>query len=807
MTSHPDENQAQTDIHSIDPVCNMRVELATAKYIFDYQGETFAFCRAGCLQKFKDNPQGYLDKLNDGVVAVGIAPTASATSSSAAVSTKSNIGVSANTSFAAATKYTCPMDPEIISDVLAACPKCGMALEPMYVTPGSMQLENTELQDMRRRFWIALVLTIPVVAPAMLQMTGIAIPLNTSAIAWSGFVLSSPVVLYAGAPIFIRAWMSLKNRSFNMFTLIALGTGIAYLFSAYSLLFASSLPPEVLHHGVAPIYFETAAMIITLVLLGQVLELQARQEAGGAMRALLSLAPKTARIINADGSEQDLDISTVLVGDKLRVRPGEQIPTDGRVLCGESSVDESMLTGEPIPQRKSEGDSVTGGTVNAIGSLVIQAERVGSDTVLSQIVNLVNKAQRSQAPIQRLVDRVSGYFVPSVIAAAVLSFAIWVLLGAPIPFAITIAVAVLIIACPCALGLATPMSIMVATGRGAAAGILIRDAAVIERMEKVDVVAFDKTGTLTEGKPRVVEVVAAPGFKELELLRLASSVEVHSHHPLAQAVIAYAQESGLQPEACEDFEYTTGGGAVGRFGDKTIAVGSEEFLTSRAVEVSGALAARAESARLESGVTAIFVAANHNSCGLIIIRDPIKQSALRMLEKLRKSGLETVMITGDNVSTARFVGARLGFQDKDIFAGVMPDEKAQVVEALKAGGRTVAMAGDGINDAVALAQADVGIAMGTGSDVAVESAGITLLKGDLLGVFRAIKLSRATMNNIRQNLFFAFLYNVVGIFVAAGALYPWLGLLMNPMWSSAAMSLSSVSVIVNALRLRSTSLE
>jgi Cu+-exporting ATPase len=681
-----------------------------------------------------------------------------------------------------------------------------MALEPKSIIPEAEE-NDSELRDMSRRFWIGGALTLPVFLVAMAHI----VPawshsawVTGDGSRWGQFILSTPVVLWAGWPFFVRGWRSLANRSLNMFTLIALGVGAAYLFSAAAMLVPHAFPAHGGHGGKPPLYFEAAAVITVLVLLGQVLELRARQRTSGALKALLGLAPKTARRVMPDGDE-DVALDAVHPGDLLRVRPGEKIPVDGVVTEGRTSVDESMLTGEPLPVEKITGAKVSGGTVNTTGGFVMKAERVGGETMLAQIVNLVAQAQRSRAPIQALADKVAAWFVPSVLAIAAITFAVWLVWG-PEPrlaYAITNAVAVLIIACPCALGLATPMSVMVGVGRGAQMGVLIRNAEAIEKLAQLDVLAVDKTGTLTEGKPRLVQVLPVSGFSESDLLRLAASLEQGSEHPLANAVVAAARERQLTLEAAKNFQSTTAGGVSGMVQGSHVRIGKPEFLSEHGVKNLSTLEAIAAPRQAE-GATAIYVAINSAAAGVLIVADPVKASTPEALSALRDLGVTVIMLTGDNARTAEAVAQRLGIDDYQ--AGVTPHDKHEKVRKLKASGRTVGMAGDGINDAPALAAADVGIAMGTGTDIAMESAGVTLVKGDLRGIVRAIHLGRAMMRNIRQNLFFAFIYNVLGIPLAAGALYPVFSVLLSPIIAGAAMSLSSVSVIANALRLRKTSL-
>jgi Cu+-exporting ATPase len=699
------------------------------------------------------------------------------------------------------TQYTCPMHPEIVRDAPGDCPICGMALEPQTIT--AEEPENPELIDMMRRFWLSAILTLPLLAVAMGGM----VPGNLfewigshKTLAWLEFALATPVVLWGGWPFFQRGWSSIVNRHFNMFTLIALGTGVAYLYSVIATLAPEIFPPTFRDmSGRVAVYFEAAAMIVTLVLLGQVMELRARHRTGAAIRALLGLAPKTARRLDADGGEEDVALEDVHVGDRLRVRPGEKLPVDGLVLEGTSSVDESMISGEPIAVEKSQGDQVVGATVNGTGTLIIEAERVGSDTLLAQIVQMVSQAQRSRAPIQKLADVVAGYFVPVVVIAAVVTFLVWALWG-PAPsmaYAIINAVAVLIIACPCALGLATPMSIMTATGKGASAGVLFRDAEAVEVMRQVQVLVVDKTGTLTEGKPKLMLVKAAGDMDETTLLSLAATLERGSEHPLAEAIVDGARARGVKRGTLSGFESLTGKGVTGDVDGRRIGLGNRALLDDLGID-PGDLAEQADAARA-NGDSVMFVSVDGRAAGLLGVADPIKASTQAAIADLHEEGVRIVMLTGDNETTARAVAAKLGLDD--VIAGVLPDQKAREIKRLQDQGKIVAMAGDGINDAPALAQAQVGIAMGTGADVAMESAGVTLVKGDLRGIVRARRLSRATMRNIRQNLFFAFAYNSLGVPVAAGVLFPFFGILLNPMIAAAAMSLSSVSVIFNALRL------
>ena len=699
------------------------------------------------------------------------------------------------------TEYTCPMHPEIVQDQPGTCPKCGMALEPRSM---EVEEENEELNDMNRRFWMSAVLALPVFILAMvadLAPGWLPDGLSMRAVQWIEFSLATPVVLWGGWPFFVRGWQSVVSWNLNMFTLIGLGVGVAWVYSMVALLFPQIFPPNMHHEGgTVPVYFEAAAVITALVLLGQVLELRARSRTNAAIKLLLGLAPNTARIVRSDSSEEDIPLEQVIPGDILRVRPGEKVPVDGLVTEGSSLVDESMVTGEPIPVTKEPDEPLIGATVNGTGSLLMRAEKVGSDTLLAQIVRMVSEAQRSRAPIQKLADIVAGWFVPAVVLVAVLTLIVWGFLG-PEPrlaHAVINAVAVLIIACPCALGLATPMSIMVGTGKGATLGVLIKNAEALEIMEKVDTLVVDKTGTLTEGKPRLVSVQATPGFNEDEMLRLAASLERASEHPLAEAIVRGAEEKGVELASVDHFESITGQGVTGKVDGRTVVLGNLKLLQGLSVD-AGELPTQAEAGRIE-GQTVMFVAIDGKPAGLIGVADPIKDSTAEAIRDLHGEGVQVVMLTGDNRTTAEAVAGKLGIDRVE--AEVLPEQKAQIVKKLQAEGQTVAMAGDGINDAPALAQSHVGIAMGTGTDVAMESAGVTLVKGDLRGIVRARRLSRATMRNIRQNLFFAFIYNSLGVPVAAGVLYPFFGLLLSPIIAAAAMSFSSVSVIGNALRLR-----
>ncbi|MDX8536750.1 heavy metal translocating P-type ATPase [Mesorhizobium abyssinicae] len=759
-----------------DPVCGMSVDRASARHFVRHEGQGFYFCSAGCKGKFEAAPAHYL----------GDRP--------------------APQPMPKGTQYTCPMHPEIIRDKPGACPICGMALEPMGVPTGE-EGPNPELVDFTRRFWVSAVLSLPLLVIAMAPMLGLSFDslIDDRTKTWAELALASPVVLWAAFPFFHRGWESILNRSPNMWTLISLGVGAAYLYSIAATLFPDIFPHQFRGHGGAvPVYFEAAAVIVALVFLGQVLEFRARERTGSAIRALLDLAPKTARLIGADGSESDVPLDTVKAGDRLRIRPGDAVPVDGVVLEGRSAIDESMITGEPLPVEKTGGDVLTGGTLNKNGSLVMRAERIGAETTLSRIVELVAKAQRSRAPIQGLADRVSFYFVPAVVLVALAAFAAWAILG-PQPsliFAIVSAVSVLIIACPCALGLATPMSIMTATGRGAHAGVLIKEAAALERFASVDTLIVDKTGTLTEGRPKLTDVFAAGGIAENELLALAAALEKGSEHPLAEAIVEGAVERGVTVADAGDFEAVTGKGVSGTVAGSKVALGNAAMMADLGVDTVS-ISAQADALRGE-GKTAMFVAVGGVLAGLVAVADPVKPTTAAAIGALHDSGLRIIMATGDNERTARAIAGKLGIDE--VRAGLLPEQKGALVEELRAKGAGVAMAGDGVNDAPALAAADVGIAMGTGADVAVESAGITLVKGDLNGIVRARTLARATIRNIRQNLFFAFLYNVLGVPIAAGVLYPLTGTLLSPMLAAAAMSLSSVSVIGNALRLRTLKL-
>ena len=788
-----------------DPVCGMQVDPASARAKAEYGGRTYFFCCAGCAKKFEAAPEQYLKPQPTHAVRAASSPMLTAISPAAARAQKTvPLHPSPATPRAerAAAEYICPMDPDVRESKPGACPKCGMALEPRVVS--AQEEENPELTSMTRRFWVSVALTVPILLAAMSEMFhggALGKAISPRAFVWLELVLATPVVLWGGWPFFVRGWQSIVNRSLNMFTLIGLGVAVAYVYSVVAALAPGIFPGSFRDaSGQVGVYFEAAAAITTLVLLGQVLELRARSRTGAAIRALLGLAPKTARLILDDGSEKDVPLEQVRPGDRLRVRPGEKIPVDGIVLEGKSSVDESMITGEPMPVEKQKGDRVTGATVNGTGSLIMRAERVGSETLLAQIVRMVAEAQRSRAPIQKLADRVSAYFVPIVVGAAVLAFVVWALFG-PAPraaHALVNAVAVLIIACPCALGLATPMSIMVAMGRGAGAGVLFKNAEAIEQMRKVDTLVVDKTGTLTEGKPKLATVEPAGGFEGQALLRLAATLERGSEHPLAAAIVNGAAERGIALGSAEAFESVTGQGVRGRVDGSQVVLGNRKLLDDLRID-PGALAERAEALRGE-GQTVMFVVAQGKFAGLLGVADPIKQSTPEALDRLHGDGIRIVMLTGDSRTTAEAVARKLGIDE--VIAEVLPEKKADIVKRLQSEGRIVAMAGDGINDAPALAQAQVGIAMGTGTDVAMESADVTLVKGDLRGIVRARLLSRATMRNIKQNLFWAFIYNAIGVPIAAGVLYPFFGLLLSPMIAAAAMSFSSVSVISNALRLR-----
>ena len=807
----PLENELATD-----PVCGMKVDPATATLHAEHEGRIYYFCSRRCLERFVADPVATLAKsaaerrmpasseTAAGPGVVYICPMdPEVRQNSPGACPKCGMALEPESPLPASrVEYTCPMHPEIVREAPGDCPICGMALEPRTVAAADEP--NHELLDMTRRFWICAILTVPLVMLAMSRMffmEQFAAWFSGRTLALVELALATPVVLWGGWPFFVRAWRSIENRSLNMFTLIGIGTGTAYLYSVVAAVAPGWFPASFrTMHGEVALYFEAAATIVTLVLLGQVLELRARRQTGAAIRALLDLAPKMARRIKPDGGDEDVPLELVAAGDKLRVRPGEKVPVDGAVVDGGSFVDESMITGEPIPVEKQSGDRVIGGTVNGSGALVVQAERVGSETMLAQIIQMVAQAQRSRAPIQRLADLVAAYFVPAVLAIAVLTFVVWAMVG-PQPrlaYALVNAVAVLIIACPCALGLATPMSVMVAVGHGATVGVLVRDAQALEQLERVNTLVVDKTGTLTEGRPRLTTVSPTGSWSESDLLRLASGVERGSEHPIAAAIVAGAEERGIHGAAASDFQSTTGHGVVGQVDGRRVAVGNARWMEEQGATVAE-VADVAESKRRE-GETVMFVAVDGALAGLLAVSDPIKESTAEALRQLRDEGLEIVMLTGDSRGTAEAVAATLGITR--IEAEVLPAQKVEVVRRLKAEGRTVAMAGDGVNDAPALAEANVGIAMGTGTDVAMESAGVTLVKGDLRGIVRARRLSEAMMANIRQNLFFAFVYNALGVPLAAGLLYPVFGWLLNPMVAAAAMSFSSVSVIANALRLR-----
>jgi Cu+-exporting ATPase len=828
-----------------DPVCGMNVNPASAKYVHEHARKKYYFCSAGCAEKFKAQPQRYLNNpapASSQLVMLGVpgapksVPSQPGTAHTTSQKVVSPAAVKPNTVAEPAyvcpmcpevremkpgacpscgmalepevpvastrTEYTCPMHPEIVRSEPGSCPICGMALEPRMMSAAVE--ENPELRDMTRRFWVGVVLTLPLLGIAMGSMFWphpfMSARLN---IPWLEFALSTPVVLWCGLPFFQRFWASLINRSPNMFTLIGLGTGVAFGYSVVATLAPRIFPESLRGMGGYPdVYFEAAAAITTLVLLGQVMELRARSRTSAAIRALLDLSPKSARLVTAEGTEKDIPLEQVKPGDRLRVRPGEKVPVDGVLLEGSSAIDESMITGESIPVEKSAGSPVIGATINSTGSFVMRAERVGPETLLARIVQMVGQAQRSRAPIQRLADRVAGWFVPAVVAIAAVTFAAWFFFG-PEPrlaHALVNAVAVLIIACPCALGLATPMAIMVGTGRGAHAGVLIKNAEALETLEKVDTLIVDKTGTLTEGRPRLTLVSVAPRDTADELLRLAASLEKASEHPVATAIVNAAREKGLPLSDPSDFAYTVGKGVQGTVDGRRVAVGNVAFMND--------VGARREDTGVPPGSNGanLIVAIDGRYAGELTVADPLKTSTPDVLKALKSQGVRVVMLTGDSRATAAAIAAQLGLRDDEFEAEVLPERKSQVIRKLQGQGRVVAMAGDGINDAPALAQADVGIAMGTGTDVAMESGSITLVKGDLTGILRARKLSRATMRNIRQNLFFAFVYNAIGVPIAAGVLYPFFGLLLSPIFAAAAMSFSSVSVITNALRLRNLKL-
>ena len=759
-------------LEATDLVCGMTVARASARHVARHAGQRFYFCSAHCQEKFEGDPAAYLE------------------------------GLAAPEPMPEGTLYTCPMHPEIVEKGPDDCPLCGMALEPMGVPVGD-EGPNPELVDFMRRFWIGAALTVPILVLTMGPLMGLPVRrwIGEGTAVWAELVLATPVILWSGWPFFVRGVKSVVNRSLNMFTLIAMGVGAAYAFSVVATIAPGIFPAGFRGaEGHVGVYYEAAAVIVILVLLGQVLELRARERTGDAIRALLNLAPKTARIIRPDGGEKEIPLEDVQVGDRLRIRPGDKLPVDGVVVEGHSSIDESMLTGEPVPVEKAVGDPVTGATINGRGTLVIEAKRVGADTMLSQIVEMVAQAQRSRAPIQKLADLVAAYFVPAVVLVAVAAFVVWSIWGPPpaMAYALVTAVSVLIIACPCALGLATPMSIMTATGRGAQAGVLIKNAEALERFAKVDTLIVDKTGTLTVGKPKLVAVVPDAGIDEAQLLRLAASLERGSEHPLAEAIVAGAEDRGVVLSKVKRFEAVTGKGVKGLVEDKTVALGNAKLVADLGLDT--AHASEMANQRRDQGETVMFVVVEGRLAGLVSVADPVKDTTPQALKALHAEGLRIVMVTGDSERTAKAVASRLGIDE--IRADVLPEEKARIIEELQAAGAKVAMAGDGVNDAPALAQADVGVAMGTGADVAIESAGFTLVKGDLNGIVRARRLAHATMRNIRQNLFCAFVYNSAGVPIAAGLLYPFFGVLLSPMIAAAAMSLSSVSVVSNALRLR-----
>ncbi|MGC1953134.1 MAG: heavy metal translocating P-type ATPase [Gammaproteobacteria bacterium] len=808
MNTHP-PHVVDPEAPVRDPVCGMTVSPKSALQ-HTHEGTCYFFCSRACVEKFRAEPEQFIAEtavVPEARISAGglytcpmhpeVRDRRPGSCPKCGMALEPEVaGAPANT-----VEYTCPMHPEIVQDEPGNCPICGMALEPRTVTVE--EEKNPELKDMTRRLWISAALTVPLMMAAMGELIpGVSFEGLASARVMSGLqlLLATPVVLWGGWPFFVRGWRSIINRNLNMFTLIGLGVGVAYLYSVVAAVWPHVFPSSFRDpHGQVAVYFEAAAVIVTLVLLGQVMELRARSRTSAAIKALLGLAPKTARRIDADGNEQDVPLEQVHPGDHLRVRPGEKVPVDGRVLEGRSSVDESMITGEPIPVEKAPGETVIGASVNGTGSLVIEAQKVGADTLLSQIVQMVAAAQRSRAPIQKLADVVAAWFVPAVVLVAVLTFIVWALFG-PQPamaYAIINAVAVLIIACPCALGLATPMSIMVASGKGAQAGVLFKNAEAIEVLRQVDTLVTDKTGTLTEGRPSLVSVVPVEGVDEADLLRLAASLERGSEHPLAAAIVTGAKQRGVELGKAEDFESRTGKGVIGNIEGRSVALGNRALLEDLNIDPR-VLLETAENMRRE-GQTVMFVGVQGKPAGLVGVADPIKETTPRAIKALHEEGLRIVMLTGDSETTARAVAEKLGIDE--VIANVLPDQKADTVRRLQQQGRKVAMAGDGINDAPALAQAEVGVAMGTGTDVAMESAGVTLVKGDLGGIIRARRLSRATLRNIRQNLFFAFVYNSVGVPIAAGVLYPWFGVLLSPIIAAAAMSFSSVSVVFNALRL------
>ncbi|MEW6714183.1 MAG: heavy metal translocating P-type ATPase [Nitrospirota bacterium] len=796
----------------VDPVCKMTIDPKSAAGSSVYKGVTYYFCAVSCKKKFEADPEAYIGEKAKVRVE---APAPKGTQYTCPMDPEivqdkpgscpiCGMALEPLVPLLSVTKteWTCPMHPEVVSDKPGDCPKCGMALEPHTVT--AEEEENPELINMNRRFWVSLVLSLPLVLIAMRHlipgMTAVEQIVPPDILKWLELILATPVVLWGGWPFFVRGWQSLVTRNLNMFTLIGIGVGVAYIYSVVAAVFPDIFPESFRgKDGMVGVYFEAAAVIVALVLLGQVLELKARSKTGAAIKMLLGLAPKTARRIK-DGAEEDIPLEHVKIDDILRVRPGEKIPVDGIVIEGTSSVDESMVSGEPIPVQKQKGDRVIGATVNGTGMVIMKAEKVGADTLLSQIVHMVAEAQRSRAPIQKLADIVAAYFVQIVMAAAILTFAAWAWLG-PEPrmaYAIINAVAVLIIACPCALGLATPMSIMVAMGKGAMAGVLFKNAEAIEIMKKIDTLVMDKTGTLTVGKPKLVQVIPANGFDEKSVLHFGASIERGSEHPLASAIVKGAEEKGISLSNVESFESVTGKGVTGSVDGHKVALGNLKLLEDAGID-PGELSQKAEAMRME-GQTVMFIAIDGKAAGLLCVADPIKETTPEAIKALHKENIRIVMLTGDNRTTAEAVSKKLALDD--VIAGVLPDQKADIVKKLQSEGRIVAMAGDGINDAPALAQAHVGVAMGTGTDVAMQSAGVTLVKGDLRGIIRARRLSRATMRNIKQNLFWAFVYNSLGVPVAAGVLYPFFGILLSPIIAAAAMSFSSVSVISNALRLR-----
>jgi len=801
----------------IDPVCHMTVDPQSSAGSFEYEGQTYHFCSKHCLKKFSENPTQFLQPPSE-LITLKRDPSNDREFTCPMHPEVRNIGPGSCPKCGMAlepvviqqpknkVEYTCPMHPEIVRDAPGNCPICGMALEPRAIQ--LVDEENPELTDMRRRFWVSLFLATSVFLIGMSDLLPGA-PLQRmvlpSVLASLQMALATPVVLWCGWPFFVRAWQSIANRSLNMFTLIGLGVGVAYVYSVAATLLPDLLPHSFRgHNGAVPVYFEAAAVITTLVLLGQVLELKARSQTGAAIKALLGLAPATARRINPDGSEEDVPLEVIKPDDLLRIRPGEKVPVDGIVTEGSSSVDESMVTGEPVPVEKTANDPLIGATINGTGTLVMRAEKVGSETLLAQIVQMVSEAQRSRAPIQRLADLVAAYFVPIVIAIAIVTFVAWIIWGPEPRFASALvnAVAVLIIACPCALGLATPMSIMVATGKGAQNGLLFRNAEAVETLRKVQTLIVDKTGTLTEGKPKLVRVVTLGELEKSELVRLAASLERVSEHPLGSAVVAAAAEQKIQLSPVTNFEYLPGKGVTGIVDKRSVSLGNQSLLKDLHVEVGKELE-QVEEFR-KQGQTVMFAVVDERVAGLFCLEDPIKSTTQQAVAQLHREGIAIIMLTGDSEATAKSVAKRLGIDQ--VIAEVLPDEKIEVVKRLQTGGEIVAMAGDGINDAPALAQSDVGIAMGTGTDVAIKSADLTLVKGDLLGIVRARVLSRQTMANIKQNLFFAFVYNSLGVPIAAGVLYPVFGILLSPMIAAAAMSFSSVSVIANALRLRKASI-